>query len=152
MRISDWSSDVCSSDLRSGGRLLFCPEAVAEVRGVEHLVPALERLLARAIRLEQGLEPSQRVRALVSLETRLRVVRAVGDGVALGARMVDHEIPVQTVADRLHRVVKRPVLAGGVRLVAFRDELRDPEPVQEDRKSPRLNSSHYCATRMPSSA
>src|SRR3546814_4178285 len=32
MRISDWSSDVCSSDLRQGGRLLALPVATPTAR------------------------------------------------------------------------------------------------------------------------
>src|SRR3546814_7557585 len=46
-----------------------------------------------------------------------------------------------------------PPEAGGPpgRIRLERSELRDEE-LQQDRKSTRLNSSHYCASRLPSSA
>src|SRR3546814_7352312 len=38
MRISDWSSDVCSSDLRGGGRRYYRPEDIDLLRRIRDLL------------------------------------------------------------------------------------------------------------------
>src|SRR3546814_7791491 len=100
MRISDWSSDVCSSDL---------PPAV----GSEG-----ERPDRRAMSMERRHDAP-----LVDLPEIDRAVDAAGGGPAAVRRDGDGE--------------DGPFMAAQHR---------------QDRKSTRLNSSHYCATRMPSSA
>src|SRR3546814_9224436 len=93
MRISDWSSDVCSSDL------------IAKV-----LAEALGRRLIR-LQCYEGLDTASAVYEwnyqAQMIEIRLAEAEGKQDREALG---------------------------------------------KEDRKSTRLNSSHYCASRMPSSA
>src|SRR3546814_20588147 len=46
MRISDWSSDVCSSDLLFGAGKMFLPQVVKSARvmkkAVAHLIPYIE--------------------------------------------------------------------------------------------------------------
>src|SRR3546814_7263027 len=55
MRISDWSSDVCSSDLVAGGE-----QQVGAVRPldqhVEHLVEALAVIFGRIVRIEPDMD------------------------------------------------------------------------------------------------
>src|SRR3546814_4634559 len=115
MRISDWSSDVCSSDLGE--------EGLAGAALV--VVDDGEVLLERALELP-GRRHQRRCRPAVDEKD---------DGVvAVLAADVD---PLVDAAD--------PRLAG------FLDAGRGADALQ-DRKSTRLNSSHYCASRMPSSA
>src|SRR3546814_5459365 len=106
MRISDWSSDVCSSDLAQAAVLRSHPDPVARVDVDELDVVAGQR--PRVVRL---VPPHAHGQAVVA-----------GQAVAGG----DPDVAV--------------VVAG------------DAEEVGGDRKSTSLNSSHSCATRMPSSA
>src|SRR3546814_1858623 len=110
MRISDWSSDVCSSDLG-----------------------------------QEGVEGD---------DLHAQAQRAFGDDAA--------DIATADQAERLlrqldaHEAVLFP-LAGLRRGVGFGNLARQREHHRDrmfggDRKSTRLNSSHYCASRMPSSA
>src|SRR3546814_4033358 len=129
-RMSDWSSDVCSSDLR---------ETVGEA----------DRLAAgRAGGVRQGddararLEAAFGVRAVVQhlaaeLVTEDHVPTGIGDdgpsglGVGLGAALhVDVGVQVRP-ADATGQGAQQHLAGAGA-----------------DRKSPRLNSSHSCATRM----
>src|SRR3546814_18379289 len=43
MRISDWSSDVCSSELRSPEHSFLRPDRRAAAQGIAHLLPPLQR-------------------------------------------------------------------------------------------------------------
>src|SRR3546814_6385741 len=96
MRISDWSSDVCSSDLHAGHH-----RGDGHVRGGD----------ARTAEAVEG--------------------DAAGGDVVAGVEG-GHAPEVAALGADLHA--------------------RAPHHVVEDRKSTRLNSSHYCATRMTSSA
>src|SRR3546814_6289474 len=99
MRISDWSSDVCSSDL------LVAPRGIGADHGM------IGEPLAK--RRGQGAESGQ-----------------LRHAVEIGGEM----------------------LAPKAQLFAQSLLLLDQIGGQVDRKSTRLNSSHSCATRMPSSA
>src|SRR3546814_5181020 len=99
MRISDWSSDVCSSDL------------VDDMRGI---LQRLDRIAP--IGCEFGAARQQSL-TLVDVERR----------------------EARRAAGRLARI--------GIAVEQF-----DPSFGTGDRKSTRLNSNPYCATRMPSSA
>src|SRR3546814_3282671 len=114
MRISDWSSDVCSSDL--AGRVLAASDA--KTVGVE---------------LDGG--------------TKAELVRSESKGQAV---LVTHDMPAAP-AGKVYQVwlqsdegemIPAGLMSGG----------SDAEVLLEDRKSTRLNSSHYCASRMPVSA
>src|SRR3546814_6110684 len=113
MRISDWSSDVCSSDL-SGRR------------------PSLRQhgLLARG-------------RVGIDVPPRSPLDKGPARRLARGSLLKEEVEEVGQFDRRLARDFADPRVAV-------------PDPVctlrAGDRKSPRLNSSHYCATRMPSSA
>src|SRR3546814_4012640 len=100
MRISDWSSDVCSSDLTY---LLGCPETRKAVL-IDPVLETIERDLAALQELDLELA--------YTLETHV------------------HASPTY-----------RPV----------QDLVPEARQGHADRKSTRLNSSHYCASRMPSS-
>src|SRR3546814_4589577 len=117
MRISDWSSDVCSSDLG--------PEIAAENVDVE-----LEALVGRLRRrIPVGDDDAA--------EGVGRGQRHERHGVEGGAPQIGIDADAAIAA-----AASRPV----GRLVA------DAYAVVADRKSTRLNSSHYCASSMPSSA
>src|SRR3546814_1719148 len=122
MRISDWSSDVCSSDLSATMR-----SALGQFVGQG----GSERIVA----LPQPIEiiPERAIDALAdhrAIEGFL--IGGLGDG--------DGRVGRGAFDDRHGRVLLAGLIHGG-------------DLVQsEDRKSTRLNSSHSCATRMPSFA
>src|SRR3546814_8499790 len=106
MRISDWSSDVCSSDLP----LAFI--------GDEHALD-VELDAVAAVRMEDVDRPRRRHED--------------------EARVLDHALG--------------PEVQGQPRVVhCMRDVVVEFLVLLIDRKSTRLNSSHSCASRMPSSA
>src|SRR3546814_3937258 len=111
MRISDWSSDVCSSDLARPKIDLTPIEAqcLAEARTAAH---------TEAVR-------GAKVICALPLEGKI-LLGGHPDDAGLRDR---RQFEVRMVA---------PLAPGGV--------------MQDDRKSTRLNSSHSCASRMPSSA
>src|SRR3546814_4366620 len=117
MRISDWSSDVCSSDLQLGLTLFTL------VRG---------RLVATDEAPALFVEVSEIVERLTSLQKTVSNIRNVGGGhIRLGVvpSLGLHVAPLAIARFRkLHPQVTFDVQA---------------------RQSTRLNSSHYCASRMP---
>src|SRR3546814_1291314 len=100
MRISDWSSDVCSSDLHFLIRMA-----------------------------DEG-------------EQALRIDDFLGDSFGFEMALSYCEIEAFTEHRLGQRAFNVDALGVGLHRV----------PVADDRKSTRLNSSHYCAARMPSSA
>src|SRR3546814_4057472 len=112
MRISDWSSDVCSSDL---------PEfALAPIEG-----------------RQDGLSSAD-LQGQVSLVT-------VWASWCVPCRM-ENPLLVELAAAGILPIYGINYKDAPEEALAFLNELG------EDRKSTRLNSSHYCASRMPSSA
>src|SRR3546814_16697911 len=79
MRISDWSSDVCSSDLVMLFLLLFQPL----FQRLHHLVPAerldLFHLLWRQIFLGDGLQPFLGQRGLFAVRVSLQPFENLGE-------------------------------------------------------------------------
>src|SRR3546814_9534164 len=118
MRISDWSSDVCSSDL--GARL-----------GVRH-----EDLRCRLFDDRAG-DPAFE-----------GVLCALGRKADNTAQLADRLLPILDPADEDIVIERLPALVDDDDRGAAVEPLLDP---MEDRKSTRLNSSPYCAYRMPSS-
>src|SRR3546814_8786870 len=123
MRISDWSSDVCSSDLIHsivrplGGALL----ALALVDSSDPAWQVTAFLLGGGgALLSHGAKATTRAVVNVSPEPFSNAVVSTGEDVATGGLLA---------------------LA-----IAF------PPLAIANRKSTRLNSSHKCASRMPSSA
>src|SRR3546814_2445956 len=127
MRISDWSSDVCSSDLdRQAG-------AGTEVDTTDCLL-----VLIGERRLDEA-DDGQRVR-----ERRVGLTWDHGD-----ARNVHHAI-IGIVS--LFRGAGVGHADDQVLDLDVPEIDRQADVADRDRKSTRLNSSHYCASRMPSSA
>src|SRR3546814_9383958 len=117
MRISDWSSDVCSSDLGAGTDTLTVPA---------------------------GWVPSATTAGMTQLIANLKPVRIETERERFGVRM-DKILPGNFEISTNYRYEEKDGLKsiGGV----FGNTGGNPR----DRKSTRLNSSHSCATRMPSS-
>src|SRR3546814_10093057 len=118
MRISDWSSDVCSSDLGlsfPGGHLRIQLKQLFQSFGIV-------------------------LKSTADIDALQHLVIAV----VSGSQVVRHLLGVIEISDcrremRLTRQEDVFGAAGQVSLIL-------------DRKSTRLNSSHSCASRMPSSA
>src|SRR3546814_9976311 len=114
MRISDWSSDVCSSDL---------------------------------VRANKSAH-------LYDYDDLMAVVRPGLEGICLSMPMGPEDVALcaAIVAEAEDR---NGVASGSVRLLPALETPRSLQlayEIAQDRKSTRLNSSHYCASRMPSSA
>src|SRR3546814_4810528 len=122
MRISDWSSDVCSSDLRDLG---VFERTLHGVGGGEH-----------ALVLATGQQPAD------DRNVSEHAVDRIG-GHQRTAQIGSIAVQVDRALDR---DAERRTVSSGF------DQFEQPVPIAEDRKSPRLNSSHSCAPRMPSSA
>src|SRR3546814_3623759 len=123
MRISDWSSDVCSSDLRLcraigdvGGKIALGKLAGKHRRIVDVRIP--ERDIAGA-RFARGF--------LSRVLTRVEIARCLARD---RQRTTRH--PARKKGDRGDKIAR--------------------QNADINRKSTRLNSSRYCATSMPSSA
>src|SRR3546814_4029097 len=119
MRISDWSSDVCSSDLPIQPRAQVGFHAAHQMPGVGAQVVQFGAVLGRDDEAE--MVPVVGAAFLESVEVGVVGPRPVGPArlaIAAGAVALD---VAQVLGERLR-----------------------------DRKSPRLNSSPYCASRMPS--
>src|SRR3546814_8425227 len=111
MRISDWSSDVCSSDLEDHD------QAVSRDQDVPQVISLIQR----------------RVRPIGNMRPGLAELDA-GFGQISPHQTRDHAA-YNPRYDSEEKVKRATVLI--VR--------------RQDRNSTRLNSSHYCASRMPSS-
>src|SRR3546814_10894709 len=140
MRISDWSSDVCSSDL-SG----------VTIRLRSGLIPAF---LLENIR--RALVPREQIGTVLGRDETLQRMnpREQPDEVVLMAVLKRKNRVDQIMANACFTLLNfQPLGKKGFERIhrrAVRHIARRRDA--EDRKSTRLNSSHYCATRMPSSA
>src|SRR3546814_6868175 len=111
MRISDWSSDVCSSDLKCKAVSQFVITGLCQTNGGNHEIPRL---------------PAGPFGVCCGVASSFPIGCSEGDGQGLAGTGED------------------PRVTG--------ERLRLLRAVPQDRKSTRLNSSHYCASRMQSSA
>src|SRR3546814_2684345 len=120
MRISDWSSDVCSSDL-----LMQDGTLARRFRGDLHV-------------------------------QRLVVERYEETRTAHAAQLIEHHWAIAQrqrteVADACRHRLRQAAGAGEQAFHLAGAQLGQPDKArQADRKNTRLNSSHSCATRMPS--
>src|SRR3546814_10597239 len=120
MRFSDWSSDVCSSDLDVGaddrhhhpaGHLVAWHAQLGvharhdHVETLEHVLVLVERAVLEDVDLDAGEDPERSQLLVQALDL---------------VELLEQPLPVEPVRDG------------------------------QDRKSTRLNSSHSCASRMPS--
>src|SRR3546814_1012396 len=130
MRISDWSSDVCSSDLAGIALGQRCGDAERarhrnDLVGADLLEQAHRRDVAGGS--EGALEANR---------------RGIGAARILGTIAAGFDRPVVDLVLWLPPVAQRGEI----------DEELEGRARLADRKSTRLTSSHYCASRMPSSA
>src|SRR3546814_9767284 len=121
MRISDWSSDVCSSDLKAREGSLAHDAA-----------EAIKRLTAEAEQIAMRLKETEAVRP--DLDDRI----ARADIIARDAEL-----------DLARAMTKQASEQAELRVAQA--DLNTAQARLEDRQSTRLNYSHYCASRMPSS-
>src|SRR3546814_6096691 len=133
MRISDWSSDVCSSDLVvAAGAQLPHERDLTEQRRPE----ALGEVLAAAV--------AEDVVALAVVTGE--PAHVLDDALHLEVHLLRHE--PRPLGDALRGRLRR---GDDVDLGAGQELSERPRDVAgADRKSTRLNSSHSCAPRMPS--
>src|SRR3546814_8724203 len=119
MRISDWSSDVCSSDLFIGTVCAFVGATVGLVLGVAsaYFSGKLDLILQRVMDIFMAFPLIIMALAIVSI-------------FGTGTQNVIIAITIPFIP-KAARVVRSSALA------------------IRDRKSTRLNSSHQCASRMP---
>src|SRR3546814_1169130 len=144
MRISDWSSDVCSSDLTAQGcadRLMLVLVAVLQRRhrgiGVAALAhdKFLERIIGAAGRWRAKDRDADRGKGGVHVLPRLRGVRLAIGG--RGERLIDVCFgQLETGAAR--RFAQRDTVDADLDF----DDVLDAIGLATDRKSTRLNSSH----------
>src|SRR3546814_8159095 len=127
MRISDWSSDVCSSDL---------PPAGGEATCLRRRKPLLFGDIA--VMLDAG---GTQPRHADAVEHALPCRQFLGTHAISLTRLAGREQAAIDGGDHLRLAPAHPPRRIGRRQI-----------VQRDRKSKRLNSSHYCESRMPSSA
>src|SRR3546814_4054883 len=134
LRISDWSSDVCSSDLLYPDRRVRRRRAggagPARVFRIVRSGVAPRRRPGRAVR-DRRLAPA----ALYRCRDRGR------------PGLYDHD---DSAVNR-RELIGTALGAAGVALAGNR-AVAAPAGEAEDPKSQRLNSSHLCGTRMPSTA
>src|SRR3546814_10582288 len=135
MRISDWSSDVCSSDLVRGGEA-DAVDAVDLGDGADQQ--------AQVGHFSLTVRPAIRVDVLAEQVDLAHALRGeLGD-------FHQHvlERPADFLAAGVGHHAERAVLRAALHA---RDEGTRALGARLDRKSTRLNSSHYCESRMPSS-
>src|SRR3546814_2411112 len=169
MRISDWSSDVCSSDLHQIDveALGFAgPDVDAEL--IVMLARLWKRLGLADVRLELNSlgQPAERAAHRAALIEHLERHRDILDEdgqrrlYTNPLRVLDTKNPaMQAMADSAPRLFdflggeSRAHFDGLSQLLADAGlEYRLNPRLVRDRKSTRLNSSHKCASRMPSIA
>src|SRR3546814_1475458 len=141
MRISDWSSDVCSSDLDA--------EVGTEDRAV-------------GVELERQRRGADAAHDLHALEDGdVAVARGAGAGIAGGdahaaagvERVVDVAVLDDAGGDRIEGLGReRAGSIAGDDIDVVRVDQPDAGITGGDRKSPRLNSRPSCASRMTSSS
>src|SRR3546814_3280313 len=145
MRISDWSSDVCSSDLFVGiGGI-----GMSGIAEVMHILGykvqgsdvaegyVVEGLRKQGIPVAIGHDPDNLGEAAVVVTST-----AIKRGNPEVDAAYERRIPVVRRAEMLAELMR---LKATVAIAGTHGKTTG-------RKSTRLNSSHYCATRMPSSA
>src|SRR3546814_6122423 len=139
MRISDWSSDVCSSDLAESAADLDTQIAKTnEVLAANSVkLGAVDEAIGNLLVKQDSLSSNH-----AALSAELLQLGQRFDG--LSEKLMGNVQSFQAALGAL-RQYRSEVLSFQVTQLGI-------QKTQLDRKSTRLNSSHYCATRMPSSA
>src|SRR3546814_1981242 len=125
MRISDWSSDVCSSDLRPADLI-----GEVDMAGRVHQVELIGLAALRGVAEANGL-------------------RLDGDAaLPLDVHRVEHLL-LHLARRQAAALLDQPVGEGRLAVVDMRDDGEVADMIEiEDRQSTRPHSSHYCAPRM----
>src|SRR3546814_1828135 len=146
MRISDWSSDVCSSDLQSDGNDVegyrqaleqTATELETILRTFESLIniaqaeAGLNRLTLAALDLSALAQDLLEVYQPIAEEAGLELTGAIDPGVTISGH---RQLLGQALANLLDNAVKYSPRGGQIRMSLGR--------IDEDRKSTSLNSSH----------
>src|SRR3546814_7732701 len=139
MRISDWSSDVCSADLhqiRRIAEILDAPNSDLPDLMREECRDLLEQIAEKTGRINARTAKIKALAAEADTARRLQTIPGVGPLTALA---------VEAFAPPMESFRCGRDFAAWLGLV--------PRQFSSgDRKSTRLNSSHSCASRMPTSA
>src|SRR3546814_683010 len=163
MRISDWSSDVCSSDLY--GMLPRATDARMDREAAKGKqsgrTQEIQRLIGRSLRAVTDLK------ALGEIQIKVDCDVLQADGGTRTAAITGGYVALHLAILHLMRIkaVKRMPLTDHVAAIScglcagrpvldldYAEDSTAQADANLDRKSTRLNSSHYCAPRMPSSA
>src|SRR3546814_1850573 len=151
MRISDWSSDVCSSDL-SATQLLLFRDTNQRVRGVRlsviervEEVPALalfESAGAIQVQIGDDIFPVHAA-TLPDGHGAVKLLR-LHDGQAVLCYPIDAVIDILRLPDAMQAAAAPGLIAGVTLIGGHPVALNDPFWLMDhqDRKSTRLNSSH----------
>src|SRR3546814_6440358 len=122
MRISDWSSDVCSSDLLGRWALNTACQQLAE----------WHRTISAASRIQMSVNVSG---IQLARDDVVEAVRAALTGSGLPGEHLKIELTESAIIDNPESTKRVPAALTGL-----------------DRKRTRMTSSHNCAPRMPYSA
>src|SRR3546814_6493829 len=148
MRISDWSSDVCSSDLAILPGGIDILEARGRDAGLVEPDEAEDGVLHTLV--EDAARQCDRADGMA--QQQVRVAALFGFEVGVETILVEAAVAVERALEQLAH--GRKASRGGE--AEFGDPIAREGVAQRefgaDRKSTRLNSSHSCASRMPSSA
>src|SRR3546814_6451581 len=150
MRISDWSSDVCSSDLVAKGQRLALEDVAwlrteAEYCWTDELQKAWHGLEAQALT-----EAWDRTGDAWNAVNASGHWRKAGD--AERALSLTEKALARTSLPSKLRSALATTRGGAMRDLHQLEEAEALGRQAQDRKSTRLNSSHYCASRKPTSA
>src|SRR3546814_6074313 len=144
MRISDWSSDVCSSDLTPEGAAAAAESALAEQAALllgplfspsaEAVKPIVDTAEVPMITFSNNTAIAGPLTFVMGVTPRTQVDRVVDYAVAQGLRRIAVLAPENAYGNIVVQSLQAAVFRNGVELsgVVFYD----------DRKSTRLNSTH----------
>src|SRR3546814_4869220 len=137
MRISDWSSDVCSSDL--GG--MMSGSMMEDMRSIRSLLANHEKVERRVEDIPNGVRT-------VTTSDDPEVAALIRRHVRQMAARYDRDRPIRMMDPVFRELFRNRDRAS----LAYKDipgASALPTRPMTDRKSTRLNSSHKCATSMP---
>src|SRR3546814_4564683 len=145
MRISDWSSDVCSSDLGGLGQAEIILAVVSQ-----HMLAATQRLFDRG----EGRLETRIIGADIAQLDHLEQA-GVEVGVAEGGAIMARRLVPGLALDRFANLRRAAIPMGfAIGLADARGDVAEPVARRpaHDRERTRLIPSHSIASRMPSSA
>src|SRR3546814_10392224 len=135
MRISDWSSDVCSSDLLSGPAILQISSYWQPGQEIEiDLQPGQDGF--ELLRETKAAKPKQELHMLLSEGLPRRLALMLCEEAGLGGRLADlSDKKLRAIAGLLNRWRLRPGGTDGFRTAAVRSEEQTSE-IQPTMRTP----------------